>query len=184
MGRLLTSLILMFALTACTATTGSQTIDMSTYNGPYLLDSGDQLRVVVYDQPELTNVYRVEQAGYISMPLAGDVVARNLTTAELERSIEARLGSRYLRNPDVTVEVLSRRPFFMMGEVNNSGQFAYQPGTTVRSAIAMAGGFTPRANQRTVKLTRAIDQQLYETRVNLDEPLLPGDTIFVFERLF
>ncbi|MHA1189329.1 MAG: polysaccharide biosynthesis/export family protein [Alphaproteobacteria bacterium] len=164
--------------------TGPTTTGTTTVEQPYVLDAGDQLRVVIYEQPELTNIYRVEQAGHISMPLIGDIPARGLTTPEIEVAIASRLRATYLRNPDVAVEIAVRRPFFILGEVNNAGQYPHVPGVTVRSAVAVAGGFSPRANERVFKLTRAINGEALKTRIGLDEPVLPGDTIQVSERLF
>ena len=178
--------ILLFAvalLAGCASGPGPRAT-ASLADQPYRLDAGDQLRIVVYNQPELTNIYGVEQAGHISMPLIGDVPARDLTTAELEMRIEATLARRYLRDPDVTVEVSARRPFFVLGEVNDPGQFPHVPGLTVRAAVATAGGYTARASSRIVRLTRTTDGETYEARVGEGEPVLPGDTITAIERLF
>lgn len=153
-------------------------------SGPYTLGPGDRLRIVVYDQPSLTNLYEVDQSGGISMPLIGDVHARNATTDELARRIEVKLASAYLRDPDVTVEINAYRPFFVLGEVRTPGQFAYVPGITAETAIAMAGGFSDRANKRMVRISRTINGQLFESRVPVIEPIRPGDTIYVPESLF
>jgi polysaccharide export outer membrane protein len=153
-------------------------------SGPYLLDTGDRLRVVVYDQPSLTNIYEVDQSGRVSMPLIADVDARGATTDELAQRIEARLATAYLREPDVTVEVSAYRPFFVLGEVQTPGQFAYVPGITAETAIAMAGGFSDRANKRTVRVSRTLNGKLVEARVRVIEPIRPGDTIYVPESLF
>jgi polysaccharide export outer membrane protein len=153
-------------------------------SGPYRLDTGDRLRVVVYDQPSLTNIYEVDQSGRVSMPLIGDVAARDATTDELAQRIEAKLATAYLREPDVTVEVNAYRPFFVLGEVNAPGQFAYVPGITAETAIAMAGGFSDRANRRTVRVSRTMNGKLFEARIAVIEPIRPGDTIYVPESLF
>jgi polysaccharide export outer membrane protein len=152
--------------------------------GPYRLDTADRLRVVVYDQPSLTNIYEVDQSGHVTLPLIGDVAARDATTEELAQRIEAKLASAYLREPDVTVEVSAYRPFFVLGEVNAPGQYAYVPGITAETAIAMAGGFSERANKRTVRVSRAINGKLLEGRMAVVEPIRPGDTIYVPESLF
>ncbi len=183
MVRLALLIAVVAGLAAC-ATAPSSTTATTTVEQPYILDAGDQLRVVIYEQPELTNIYRIEQGGHVSMPLIGDIPARGLTTPELESAITARLRATYLRNPDVAVEVVVRRPFFVLGEVNNAGQYPHVPGVTVRSAVAVAGGFSPRANERVFRLTRIVDGQVTEARIGLDEPVQPGDTIRVFERLF
>ncbi|GAB5508545.1 MAG: polysaccharide biosynthesis/export family protein [Rhizobiaceae bacterium] len=151
---------------------------------PYLLDSGDRLRVTVFEQEGLTNVYSVDQAGYISFPLVGAVPARGHTTKQLEGAIAERLRAGYLRDPDVSVEVDRYRPIFVMGEVGSAGQYTYVPGMTVHKAIASAGGFSARAQQADVDVTRVINGKVMTGRVLTSDPLLPGDTIYVRERLF
>ena len=151
---------------------------------PYLLDSGDRLRVTVFEQEGLTNVYSVDQAGYISFPLVGAVPARGHTTGQLEGAIAERLRAGYLRDPDVSVEVERYRPIFIMGEVGSAGQYTYVPGMTVHKAIASAGGFSPRAQQADVDVTRVINGKVMTGRVLTSDPLLPGDTSYVRERLF
>ena len=98
--------------------------------------------------------------------------------------IAARLAENYLRDPDVTVEVATYRSFFVLGEVGNPGQFDYVPGMTAETAIAVAGGFTDRANERVVRVSRTIHGKLIEGRIAVTEPIRPGDTIYVSERLF
>jgi polysaccharide export outer membrane protein len=151
---------------------------------PYVLDSGDRVRVTVFEQEGLTNTYSVDQAGYVAFPLVGAVPARGLSATELESSLAARLRNGYLRDPDVSVEIDRYRPIFVMGEVGAAGQYSYVPGMTVQKAIAVAGGFTPRGNQGTVDITRSINGKVMTGRVGTSDPLLPGDTIYVRERLF
>ena len=98
--------------------------------------------------------------------------------------IEAKLATAYLREPNVTVEVATYRPFFVLGEVGNPGQFPYVPGITAETAVAVAGGFTDRANKRMVRVSRTMNGKLYEARVSVIEPIRPGDTIYVPESLF
>jgi len=153
-------------------------------SGPYVLGSGDKLRIVVYDQPSLTNLYEVDASGDISMPLVGDVPADGSTVDELAQRIERRLASGYLREPNVTVEVAIYRPFFVLGEVTTPGQFSYVPGLTAEMAVAIAGGFTDRANKRFVRISRTVNGTLFESRVLVIEPIRPGDTIYVPESIF
>jgi polysaccharide export outer membrane protein len=176
-------LILAAAVTGCTdRATLSEPLTVSS--GPYLLGTGDQLRIVVYDQPGLTNLYEVDQSGRIAMPLIGEVPAADSTADALAERIEARLATAYLREPNVTVEVATYRPFFVLGEVGTPGQYAYVPGITAETAIAVAGGFTDRANKRVVRVSRTVHGQLLETRLPVTEPIRPGDTVYVFESLF
>lgn len=153
-------------------------------NQPYMLDAGDKVRVTVFDQEDLTNTYNVDQSGYIAVPLVGPVPARGRTVQQLESEIAAELRKGFLRNPDVSVEVDQYRTIFVMGEVGAAGQYAYTPGMTVQNAIAAAGGFTARANQANADITRKINGRVMTGRVLISDPLLPGDTIFVRERLF
>ena len=150
---------------------------------PYRLDSGDRLRVTVFEQTDLTNTYVVDKAGYIAFPLVGSVAARGRTIKEIEGNIAQKLAQGYIRNPDVSVEVDRYRPFFIMGEVASAGQYTCVPGMTVQNAIAIAGGYTARANQKSVDITRQINGKVMTGRVPITDPILPGDTIFLRERL-
>lgn len=151
---------------------------------PYRLDSGDRLRINVFEQTGLSNTYTVDQAGYISFPLIGQVAARGQTLTSLEGAIAAKLKQGYLRDPDVTIEVDRYRPVFVMGEVGRPGQYSYVPGMTAQNAIAIAGGFTPRGNQQDVDVTRKINGEILTGRTSISSPVLSGDTIYVRERLF
>jgi polysaccharide biosynthesis/export protein len=151
---------------------------------PYRLDSGDRLRVTVFEQPGLSNTYTVDQAGYISFPLVGQVTARGQTLPALEGSIASRLKQGYLRDPDVSIEIDRYRPVFVMGEVGRPGQYSYVPGMTAQNAVAIAGGFTSRGNQQDVDVTRKINGRVITGRTGTTAPVLAGDTIYVRERLF
>ncbi|MQY48479.1 polysaccharide export protein [Rhizobiales bacterium RZME27] len=151
---------------------------------PYRLDSGDRLRVSVFEQTGLSNTYTVDQAGYISFPLIGQVAARGQTMVALEGAIAAKLKQGYLRDPDVTIEMDRYRPVFVMGEVGRPGQYSYVPGMTAQNAIAIAGGFTPRGNQRDIDVTRKINGRSITGRTSISSAMLAGDTIYVRERLF
>jgi len=151
---------------------------------PYRLGAGDRIRVTVFEQEGLTNTYSVDQAGYIAFPLVGAIPARGHTAQQLEGEIADKLRQGYLRDPDVSVEVDRYRPIFVMGEVGAAGQYSYVPGLTVQKAVAIAGGFTPRANQANVDITRDINGKVITGRVLTSDPLMPGDTLYVRERLF
>ena len=151
---------------------------------PVGLDAGDRLRITVFEQTGLTNTYSVDQAGYVAFPLIGSVPARGRTIQELESVIAAKLRQGYLREPDVSIEVDRYRSIFVMGEVGQAGQYSYVAGMTVQNAIAVAGGFSPRANQANVDVTRKINGDIMTGRVTISDPILAGDTIYVRERLF
>jgi len=148
----------------------------------YLLDSGDKLRVVVFGQEGLSNSYSVDAAGMITMPLIGPVPARERTTTGLSRAIAEKLRNGYIREPHVAVEIEAYRPFFILGEVTAPGQYPYVANMTAESAIAIAGGFTPRAEKKSVEVSRSADRQLYRGRVPLAFQIRPGDTVLVRER--
>jgi polysaccharide export outer membrane protein len=151
---------------------------------PYRLGAGDRIRVTVFEQDGLTNTYSVDQSGYLSFPLVGAIPARGHTAQQMEKEIADKLRQGYLRDPDVSVEIDRYRPIFVMGEVGAAGQYSYVPGLTVQKAIAIAGGFSPRANQESVDITRDINGKVMTGRVVTSDPLLPGDTVYVRERLF
>jgi polysaccharide biosynthesis/export protein len=153
-------------------------------DAPYTLDAGDRLRVVVFGQEGLTSSYAVDPSGRITMPLIGAVPARGLTTAELQQSIAGRLRQGFVREPHVAVEVETYRPFFILGEVTAPGQYAYVPNMTVETAVAIAGGFSPRAFKKKIELHRPIDGATARVIVHPTYPLRPGDTVVVAERWF
>jgi len=181
---LLTSAVALALLSGCSSYRPAPAAFHKALAEPYVLDSGDRVRVTVFEQESLTNTYSVDQSGYIAFPLVGAVAARGITVADLESQIAAKLRNGYLRDPDVSVEVDRYRPVFVMGEVGASGQYSYVPGMTVQKAIAMAGGFSPRGEQGTVDITRAVNGKVMTGRVRTSDPLLPGDTIYIRERLF
>jgi polysaccharide biosynthesis/export protein len=150
----------------------------------YTLDSGDRLRIVVFGQDGLTNSYAVDASGNIDMPLVGAVGARGLTTDQLAGRIAERLRDGYIREPHVAVEVEAYRPFFILGEVTQPGQYPYVANMTAETAVAIAGGFTPRASRKSVVLTRSYYGRPMRIAVPLSFPLRPGDTISVQERWF
>jgi polysaccharide export outer membrane protein len=153
-------------------------------NAPYRLASGDRIRVIVFGQDNLSNSFSVDGSGALAMPLIGEVRAQGLTTSELARAIEARLRQGYVREPRVSVEVEAFRPFFVMGEVNVAGQYPFINGMTVQNAVAVAGGFTPRAVQDSVDITRIVSGSPATFSEPLAFPVRPGDTITVRERFF
>jgi polysaccharide export outer membrane protein len=151
---------------------------------PYSLDTGDKLRVVVFGQDGLTNSYGVDASGAITMPLIKAVPARGLTTAALARAVGERLRQGFVREPHVAIEVEAYRPFFILGEVTAPGQYAYVPQMTVEKAVAVAGGFTPRAYRWDVEIERPLAGGVARRAVPPIERVRPGDTIVVRERWF
>lgn len=182
----LVRLISCFAVLAVLA--GCATAPPPSGGGPrpsaqLLLDSGDQLRIVVLDQADLTGTYTVDESGSVAIPLVGLIQARGRTADQLEGAIATALRQGYLRNPDVTVSVETYRPIFILGEVNSAGQYAFVAGLTIQQAVAVAGGFTPRARQAWVDVVRRVNGQQIQMRLELLDLVIPGDTITVGQRL-
>lgn len=159
----------------------AQVVETSSL-GPYLLDTGDKLRVFVYGQPNLSRAYTVDHDGMISVTLIGEVSVRGQTTRDVEAAIRGLLSRDFVRDPQVTVDVLQNRPFFVLGEVKQAGQFPFVSGMTVETAVAIAGGFSDRAATSTFRITRRSNGVIEELEVPRDYPLMPGDTVFVAER--
>jgi polysaccharide export outer membrane protein len=155
-----------------------------TADRPYTLDSGDKLRVVVFGQQDLSNSYIVGADGGVTLPLIGAVPARGLTAAQLSTAIAGKLKQGFIREPSVAVEIETYRPFFVLGEVTYPGQYPYVPNMTVEAAIAVAGGFTPRAHKDRVEVKRNVQGAAARYSVALQGSVRPGDTITVAERWF
>ena len=151
---------------------------------PYTLATGDRLRIIVFGQDNLSNIYAVDGAGRIAMPLIGTVAIGGQTTAAAARTIEGKLAAGFVREPHVTVEVDAYRPFYILGEVTTSGQYPYVNGMTVETAVAIAAGFGPRAARDYAVLTREGPGGLVSGIVPMTYPVRPGDTIMVKERFF
>ena len=150
----------------------------------YRLGTGDQVRVIVFGEESLSNEFVVDGEGAISMPLIGEVDAAGLTLQELRTRIELQLAEGYLTDPRVSAEVLNYRPFYILGEVETSGEFPYTDGLTVINAVARAGGFTYRANTRRVFIKRAGSDVEVEVTLTPTLRVMPGDTVRITERLF
>jgi polysaccharide export outer membrane protein len=151
----------------------------------YRLGPGDTVRIITYGEDPLTGEFRVNDQGAVSLPLAGTIVAAGLTPHELEKAVAAALTKGdMLRKPSVSVEVAAYRPIYVLGEVNKPGQYPYQPGMTVVSAAAVAGGFTYRAVEDYASVVRAVDGDSVEGKASRQALVQPGDVITVFERKF
>lgn len=150
----------------------------------YTLATGDKLRIIVFGQDSLSNIYQVDAAGRISMPLIGPVPVAGMDPIRAADAIESRLKAGFIREPKVTVEVDTYRPFFILGEVTTSGQFPFVNGMTVQTAVAIAGGYTPRAERQVAEITRRTPRGTVVGEVPITYPVRPGDTIVIKERWF
>ncbi len=150
---------------------------------PYRLGTGDKVKITVFRHEDLSGEFEVDGNGYLSLPLIGEVRAEGLTARELEDELERRYGDGYLVNPKISVEILNYRPFYILGEVKEPGQYPYEPGMTVLNAVAKAGGFTFRAKQNGILLQRG-GADAPPVVVPGNTPIQPGDIITVPERFF
>ncbi|MFN7055059.1 polysaccharide biosynthesis/export family protein [Hyphomonas sp.] len=183
------SLTLFTLLAACntTPTAGVREagpVGESQRLGAYMLGSSDRLRVTVFGHQDLSGEFEVDGTGSISMPLIGQVTAENLTTVQLEQAIAERLSDGYLLNPRVSAEVINYRPFYILGEVNRPGEYPYTNGLTVQNAVAAAGGYTYRANQRIIFIRSMGEEREVAYTLTPSTVVRPGDTIRIGERIF
>lgn len=150
----------------------------------YKLGPGDKVRVTVYNEQDLSGDFDISGQGDIALPLIGQVHVADRTIAETENLIAQKYGADYLVNPKVNVEVLNYRPFFILGEVKNPGSFPCAHGMTVINAVALAGGYTNRANHDRIYIKRASNPKAGEQEAKEETSVMPGDVIRVAERYF
>jgi polysaccharide export outer membrane protein len=149
----------------------------------YRLGSGDKLKITVFGEKELSGNFELDGTGNISMPLIGKIPAKKSSVPQLEVRIVEKLR-KYLKSPQVTVEVTNYRPFYILGEIKKPGNYPYVSGISILNAVAMAGGFTYRADKKDITVKRASDETGAELEVNTRTVVLPGDIITVKERFF
>ncbi len=152
--------------------------------GPYRLDAGDVVRVIVYNQQSLSTDYTVSDSGTISIPMIGEIAARSLTVQELQAKIYEKLNNGVLVNPGVSVQLAQSRPVFVVGEVSKPGQYPYLPNLNVLAAVASAGGYTVRADQSYVTVVRSKSDHPAEWSAGPLAGLQPGDVVVVHEQFF
>lgn len=151
----------------------------------YALGAGDKLKITVFGEADLSGTFLVNEEGFISMPLIGGIKAKGMTITAVRNDITEKLADGYLVNPSVAIEVAEFRPVYVMGEVKLPGSYSFVADMSVRNAVAIAGGFTYRANQKSITVMRQDDQgQSYKTELGPDDKMLPGDIITIRERFF
>ncbi len=148
----------------------------------YKLGSGDKLKVVVFGENSLSGTYEIDGSGNLSIPLVGKVSAKESTVGVIEKEIIVRL-QKFLKSPQVTVQVLNYRPFYILGEIKKPGNYPYVSGISVLNAVAMAGGFTYRADKGDIVIKRG-GASARDEDVTIETVVLPGDIITVNERFF
>ncbi|WP_404338506.1 polysaccharide biosynthesis/export family protein [Sphingomonas sp. MMS12-HWE2-04] len=177
---------LALALAAPLAHAGSAAAQSSELRPPvYTLDSGDKIRVVVYGEQSLNGEYSIGPAGDIAFPLIGNLPAKGKSVADLQAAITAKLASGYILDPRVSIDVLSFRPFYILGEVNRPGQYPYATDLSVDQAVAAAGGYTYRASKSKIFI-RHLGEAEVEYKLGKGKVVWvrPGDSIRVGERYF
>jgi polysaccharide export outer membrane protein len=154
------------------------------FSSVYTLSPYDQIKLAIYGEDSLSGIYTLDSNAVLSIPLAGNIDLRDQTISDARATIEETLSAGYLISPSVSIEITKYKPFYILGEVRAPGQYDFNPGMSVLNAVAVAGGFTYRAKQKTVEIQRknrqTPDMQLYP----LDSDIYPGDTIIVKERFF
>lgn len=151
----------------------------------YTLGSGDKLRIITFGSEQLTGEFQINDAGNLALPLVGSIPAAGDTTDQLQHRIATELRQKNLfKDPNVSVEVATYRPIFILGEVNKPGSYPYMPGMTVLSAVSTAGGFTYRANSDFASIVRTKEGHATEGKVSRQSFVTPGDVITIFERRF
>lgn len=164
--------------------TASDPVAAASATQEYRLGAGDKVRIITFNEASLTGEFDVSSAGTIALPLVGEVRAQGLTTSQFQDSVVTVLKNGYLKDPRVSVEVLTYRPFYIMGEVNKPGEYPYVHGMTVLKAVATANGFTYRADTRRVFLKRTDQAGEVEQPLGPNTMVSPGDTIRIGERYF
>lgn len=178
-------LLLAFGLTACGTNYDGLTMQSMGTPPAYKLDAGDRVAINVFGEENLSGEYEVDQSGIVSLPLAGRVKVASLTTQDAERTIGKRLSEGFVSNPNVTVSVVRYRPFYVLGEVARPGGYPFYSGASVLSAVAVAGGYTYRAEKMGVRLLRqGGDGTAQPQRITAGTYIEPGDIIIVPERWF
>jgi polysaccharide export outer membrane protein len=174
------------AIAGCSSGPAAPPLPVSASASPeYLLGPGDKIRVLVSGLDNMTNEYTIGDSGVISLPYVQTIQASGRTLSQVQHEIEAKLAQQQiLRNPIVNVDSVTLRPFYVMGEVQKPGEYAFRPGTTVESAVAMAGGFTYRAYKSQVTITRMVNGRPITGSAGQSAPVMPGDRILVAERWF
>ncbi len=182
----LLALLLVSAVSLAACAPGSDLPPLpAASSADYLLGAGDKLRIITYGEDQLTGDFTVNDTGNIEVPLLGSVPASGKTVGMLQNAMVSALRSRKLLiKPSVSVEISAYRPIFVLGEVAKPGSYPYQPGMSVLSAVAVAGGFTYRAVKDTMAVTRTADGHPVEGKGHPDTVMQPGDVVTVLERNF
>ncbi|WP_417492423.1 polysaccharide biosynthesis/export family protein [Maricaulis sp.] len=184
----LISVLSVLVICACASTSAGpisgDTAESMIDSVEYRLGAGDQLRIIVFGEEDLSGEFVVDGRGTVSLPLIGEIDAGGLTAREFQQAFADELRNGYLNDPRVSVEVINFRPYYILGEVEAAGEYPFSDGLTVMNAVATAGGFTYRANRRVVFIRRAGSDREIEVPLLAVTEVQPGDTIRIGERFF
>lgn len=178
------AVLLLAMLSGCASTVSKLPVLAADPGTPYQLGAGDTLQITVFGEADLSGPYRVSDSGMVTMPLVGPITAKGLTLEQLQKVLVTKLNASAVRSPNVTLQISEYRPFFILGEVKNPGSYPYVPDMTVLTAVAIAGGYTFRAAEDEVSVTRRTAAGQREARAMRSARVLPGDVVYVFERHF
>jgi protein involved in polysaccharide export with SLBB domain len=175
-------------LAGCVSSSGSDAVAQVAATSPTRADpalrAGDRVQLTVFGEDGITGAYDVAPSGVVQVPLAGTVQAAGQTPSDLAAGVTTALRQKYLRDPKVTVALLSQRPFYVLGEVEKPGEYPFRDGLDLWRALAVAGGQTYRASASTVLLQRAGEAKPVEVELARNVTVEPGDLIRVPERWF
>ncbi len=177
-------LIMLFLPSLCLAQLDSA-MPFPSDDEEYTLGASDVIEVIVFGEADLSVERRVNSRGNISFPLLGAVQVRGKTVNEVAALLSAKLKGDYLVNPQLNVSMVEYRQFYVRGEVKSPGGYSYLPGLTIAKAVAIAGGFSERANRKEMEVSREQASGGREKiEVDVQAPVLPGDIILVDEAFF
>jgi len=186
--RIIAAALFCGAMTACASGGGdaivAEPVDVTAQLDDYRLGPSDKIRVIVFGEPDLSGEFSVNARGRLSMPLLGEVDAQGLSIEELRQNITTGLSEGYVVGARVAAEVIEYRPYYILGEVDEPGEYPYSSGMSVMKAVAAAGGFTYRANKSTVYIKRANGDAEMKYKLTQQLVVLPGDVVRVGERFF
>jgi protein involved in polysaccharide export with SLBB domain len=163
---------------------GSAPVAQAQSANAYTLGVGDKIHVTVFNEPDLTGDFSIDDQGFVSLPLIGQVHIAGLTPSQAQVTITQKYAANYLVNPRVNVDVMNYRPFFILGEVRSPGSYPYVNGMTVLNAVVYAGGYTPRGDRYDIVVKHSDDPSGQSQKIGENDPVRPGDIIRVNQKLF
>ena len=177
--------VTMLAAPACTSSTAGLTAFPPVKSAEYKLTTGDKIRVVVQDLKDANGDYTIDQTGSISLPMIKEVNVSDKTLREAQAAIEqAFISQQILIRPKVSIQAIELRPFYILGEVGKPGEYTYREGLTIFAAVSLAGGYTYRADSRSMVVIRTVNGRRITGSGNENTEVMPGDQIRVVEKWF